>query len=257
MDLFKNIIEDLEGCFIEREIDRDFELIGNILELKKTDKKQIIAGFLRYFIEEKKEINRSILNILLEMKADKEIISVMLDKTNNESYLENDILKYFKIYFPRYILIGNQVIMNDKKDILDILAEDETGRKVIIEIKRYKNKINNQLLRYSKNFENPILLAVNSNDIKIDCIKYVDIIKTISESIKELDDCIFENMGEELATLCYSKDKKLIEDFNENLKEDILILKHLNKKINSKKTYKEIIKEIEIAKMVFSSKYNQ
>lgn len=104
------------------------------------------------------------------------------DKKHKSEYCINKFVKdNFNRIFPNYTFIKEEYIVKNIGKI-DILAKDRVnGRDVIIEIKRDKENPNKQLLAYSKEFDNPILIGITNMDSKyyltnINYIKVSDII---------------------------------------------------------------------------------
>lgn len=111
--------------------------------------------------------------------VDMQIILTALSLHNNE-ISEKEYHKYildnFNQIFPNYILQESEFKIKGVGRI-DILAKDKsTNREVIIELKTKKQNPSKQLLAYSKDFENPILIGITEKEIntksRIDGILY-------------------------------------------------------------------------------------
>ena len=96
------------------------------------------------------------------------------NKKLTEKYLKKYILNNFKKIFPNYTFIKSEYIVKNIGKI-DILGkENNTNRDVIIELKIDEKNPNKQLIAYSKNFKNPILIGITNMKEKyyLDFIKY-------------------------------------------------------------------------------------
>jgi hypothetical protein len=104
-------------------------------------------------------------------------------ETSEVNY-KKEIIKNFSILFPKYRYIGSEVVVKGIGRI-DILAEEiETKRPVIIELKMGSKNPIKQLLAYSHDYVNPILIGITeiTLDSKTDIIKYL----TYDELIQNL-----------------------------------------------------------------------
>lgn len=94
-----------------------------------------------------------------------------------EKQIQDYIIQNFNKIFPNYIFVGKEICV-DKIGKIDILAKDkESGRDVIIEIKKGEQNPNKQLLAYAKGYKNPILIGITNMDKKfyLDNIKYISV----------------------------------------------------------------------------------
>lgn len=113
----------------------------------------------------------------------------IISKSICEKDMQDYIIKNFYKIFPTYTYIGKEIKVENVGRI-DILAIDnETHRHVIIELKLKNYNPNTQLLGYSKNFDNPILIGITENKTKeIEGVKYIlfnEIVKLVNENVKE------------------------------------------------------------------------
>ena len=85
---------------------------------------------------------------------------------DNELCMQNEIADNFNSLFPNYILLEREKRVSNGR--IDIFAKDkETGRDVIIELKKScGTNPTKQLKEYSKDFANPILIAITERKVK-------------------------------------------------------------------------------------------
>lgn len=98
-------------------------------------------------------------------------------KHKSEYYVNKFVKDNFNKIFPNYIFIKDEYIVKNIGKI-DILAKDKiSGRDVIIEVKKDKENPNKQLLAYSKEFDNPILIGITNMDSKyyLKNIRYIKV----------------------------------------------------------------------------------
>lgn len=99
------------------------------------------------------------------------------NKNKSEYYVSRYIKDNFNKIFPNYIFIKEEYIVENIGKI-DILAKDKiNGRDVIIEVKKDKENPNKQLLAYSKEFDNPILIGITNMDSRyyLKNIRYIKV----------------------------------------------------------------------------------
>ena len=95
----------------------------------------------------------------------------------NELCVSKTVKENFNILFPEYIFVKDEYVVKNIGRV-DILAKDKvSGRDVIIEIKKGKENPNKQLLAYSKEFTNPILIGITNMDKKyyLENIRYIKV----------------------------------------------------------------------------------
>lgn len=91
-----------------------------------------------------------------------------------EKKIQKYIVENFNNIFENISYIKDSYCINEE-NYIDILGEEiKTKRPVIIEIKKSNFDPNKQLIRYSKYFDNPILIAISEEPInlQLDNIKY-------------------------------------------------------------------------------------
>lgn len=105
----------------------------------------------------------------------------------SEKEMKECIIKNFSKIFPNYQYLGQEVKVKNIGRI-DILAKDNLSNKdVIIELKLKNKNPNIQLLAYSKEYNNPILIGITEEKVKeIAGIKYL-LFKNILENLKDLE----------------------------------------------------------------------
>ena len=80
--------------------------------------------------------------------------------------IKDNLIQNFNKIFPNWEFIKDEYCIKNV-GFIDILAKDkETNRYVIIEIKKDETNPNKQLLKYSKDFINPILVGITDMDKK-------------------------------------------------------------------------------------------
>lgn len=83
-----------------------------------------------------------------------------------EKEIKDNLIQNFNKIFPNWEFIKDEYCI-ENVGFIDILAKDkETNRYVIIEIKKDETNPNKQLLKYSKDFINPILVGITDMDKK-------------------------------------------------------------------------------------------
>lgn len=83
-----------------------------------------------------------------------------------EKKIKDNLIQNFNKIFPNWEFIKDEYYI-ENVGFIDILAKDkETNRYVIIEIKKDETNPNKQLLKYSKDFINPILVGITDMDKK-------------------------------------------------------------------------------------------
>lgn len=83
-----------------------------------------------------------------------------------EKEIKDKLIQNFNKIFPNWEYIKDEYYI-ENVGFIDILAKDkETNRYVIIEIKKDETNPNKQLLKYSKDFINPILVGITDMDKK-------------------------------------------------------------------------------------------
>lgn len=83
-----------------------------------------------------------------------------------EKEIKDNLIQNFNKIFPNWKFIKDEYCI-ENVGFIDILAKDkETNRYVIIEIKKDETNPNKQLLKYSKDFINPILVGITDMDKK-------------------------------------------------------------------------------------------
>ncbi|HEM6492439.1 endonuclease NucS domain-containing protein [Streptococcus suis] len=85
-------------------------------------------------------------------------------RENREKEMQNYICKNFKKLFPNFEFVKSEFVI--KSGRIDILAEDKNSKRpVIIELKADNKNPTIQLLAYSKEFIEPILIGVTEKKI--------------------------------------------------------------------------------------------
>lgn len=110
----------------------------------------------------------SIINLadMIDMQIGLTALSLPNKEISEKEY-HKYILDNFNQIFPNYILQESEFKIEGVGRI-DILAKDKsTNREVIIELKTKKQNPSKQLLAYSKDFENPILIGITEKEINI------------------------------------------------------------------------------------------
>lgn len=110
----------------------------------------------------------SIINLadMIDMQIGLTALSLPNNKISEKEY-HKYILDNFNQIFPNYTLQESEFKIEGVGRI-DILAKDKnTKREVIIELKTKKQNPSKQLLAYSKDFENPILIGITEKEINI------------------------------------------------------------------------------------------
>ena len=83
-----------------------------------------------------------------------------------EKEIKDNLIQNFNKIVPNWEFIKDEYCI-ENVGFIDILAKDkETNRYVIIEIKKDETNPNKQLLKYSKDFINPILVGITDMDKK-------------------------------------------------------------------------------------------
>jgi hypothetical protein len=105
-----------------------------------------------------------------------------------EKQLQNMILANFKEVFPQYNLVGSEVLVEGIGRI-DILAEEKSTKKsVIFELKTGSGNPNKQLIAYSSQFGDPILIGITeiplNDNMKLNNIAYL-VFDEIKKSVKQ------------------------------------------------------------------------
>ncbi len=104
-----------------------------------------------------------------------------------ERDIQNFVVDNFSYIFPKCNLVGIEIIV-DGIGRIDVLGKDETGRPIVIEIKKGSHNPNKQLIAYGSKYENPVLIAITENPIgnrAIDGITYF----TFKEVFEKGDRC--------------------------------------------------------------------
>ncbi len=87
-------------------------------------------------------------------------------KRESEKDYQQRVVDNFDTIFPDYTLIAREYRLPDHLGIADIIAKcNITGKDVIIELKIDKTDPKRQLLAYSFGFGNPILVALNREEV--------------------------------------------------------------------------------------------
>jgi hypothetical protein len=87
------------------------------------------------------------------------------EREYHEKEFVEELKKDFKVIFPDYEIIKNEYFVFGIGRI-DILAKEKsTNRDIIIEIKAKNNNPNKQLISYSSEFENPILIGITEQEL--------------------------------------------------------------------------------------------
>jgi hypothetical protein len=110
----------------------------------------------------------SIINLadMIDMQIGLTALSLHNNEISEKEY-HKYILDNFNQIFPDYILQESEFKIEGVGRI-DILAKDKnTDREVIIELKTKKQNPTKQLLAYSKDFENPILIGITEKEINM------------------------------------------------------------------------------------------
>lgn len=110
----------------------------------------------------------SIINLsdMIDMQIGLTALSLPNNEISEKEY-HKYILDNFNQIFPNYILQESEFKIEGVGRI-DILAKDKsTNREFIIELKTKKQNPSKQLLAYSKDFENPILIGITEKEINI------------------------------------------------------------------------------------------
>lgn len=110
----------------------------------------------------------SIINLadMIDMQIGLTVLSLPNNEISEREY-HKYILDNFNQIFPNYILQESEFKIEGVGRI-DILEKDKnTNREVIIEVKTKKQNPSKQLLAYSKDFENPILIGITEKEINI------------------------------------------------------------------------------------------
>ena len=110
----------------------------------------------------------SIVNLTDMVDMQISLTSLLLPNNDvSEKEYHKYILEHFNKIFPDYIFQKSEFIIEGVGRI-DILAKDKnTNREVIIELKTKKQNPSKQLLAYSKDFMNPILIGITEKEINI------------------------------------------------------------------------------------------
>ena len=139
--IFFNYI--IDGCF-KRSFDRKIlEVISIIKSSHKTEEKRSILCYL----------------------MDYALSLLIIEKSYTEANYQDDVINEFNNIFPDYKFIAKEYAIKNGR--IDILANcKNSNRPVIIELKLFDKNPAKQLFRYSKDFKNPILVALTENKVK-------------------------------------------------------------------------------------------
>lgn len=133
-----------------------------------------IFNLINYIEYECKQNNDFIIDSILKFSYGNYEYTCLWDILNNyiskfynpehKSHIEiqKDIIENFNIIFPNYEFVGKEISVKNIGKI-DILAKDKKSKKdVIIEIKSNNQSPIQQLISYSYDFKNPILIAIGN-----------------------------------------------------------------------------------------------
>lgn len=86
------------------------------------------------------------------------------NRENREKQMQEYIIRNFELLFPDFVFVKSEHAI--KTGRIDILAEDKNSKRpVIIELKAKNKNPTLQLLAYSKEFINPILIGISEQEI--------------------------------------------------------------------------------------------
>ena len=169
---FEEILQLFLNCQDFEQIYELFEFLYDIKIINRYNltrvKNYIIANFGFYAFDK------------LSVYYYKDIYSYSKSKLKNsksEKQIQDYIIQNFNTIFPNYEFVGKEISVKSIGKI-DILAKDkESGRDIIIEIKKGEQNPNKQLLAYAKGYDNPILIGITNmkSDLYLKEIQYYNL----------------------------------------------------------------------------------
>lgn len=152
-----------------------------IYSVKSSEELKFLKGTLEFiekrtldkmFPEHTEEVRDSFFEVcrafstLFNLIDDEIAITKYFNEYDNEVCMQNEIADNFNSLFPNYVLLEREKKVSNGR--IDIFAKDkETGRDVIIELKKAcGTNPTKQLKAYSKDFTNPILIAITESKVK-------------------------------------------------------------------------------------------
>ncbi|HGI4361159.1 TPA: endonuclease NucS domain-containing protein [Streptococcus agalactiae] len=121
---------------------------------------------LRRFVKDR-FINKFESTIYLIDFLDLEIINAYEcenNRENREKQMQEYIIRNFELLFPDFVFVKTEHAI--KTGRIDILAEDKNSKRpVIIELNAKNKNPTLQLLAYSKEFINPILIGISEQEV--------------------------------------------------------------------------------------------
>lgn len=139
--IFFNYI--MSGCF-KKNFDRKILKVISIVKSSHTT-------------EEKRHILCYLMDYVLSL--------LIIGERYTESNYQDDVIREFNNIFPEYEFVAKEYTIKNGR--VDILAKcKHSDRPVIIELKLFDKNPTRQLFRYSRDFKNPILVALTENKVK-------------------------------------------------------------------------------------------
>lgn len=132
-----------------------YEVTGELSEKEETELRKLFNSDHNKF---------SALYYLIDSEHSLNTLSNYISTVDyTEKQMQQEIIENFDKLFPKYTFIKKEYGVPSGR--IDILAKDNEGKDIIIELKLHNKNPNRQLLDYQNYFDNAVLIGITQNKL--------------------------------------------------------------------------------------------